>query len=800
MTLVSALSSSVRGLESAQDSISLLANNIANANTEGYIRKKPLQESIVVGGIGQGARITGVSTNIDETLLTSIREQNAKVGESDALNRYMEKATNLFGQPNSGINFSEALDGFFSGYQALSDNPDLPSSKQNALSAAITLQNAVSSTATSLERLRLDADREIQNTVTQINSITGQLHETNINITQFRSGSEAESNVIQTQTDLIDQLSQLIDVSITRNNQGQVSVLERGTGVTILDEARRQLSYTAAGAPETFINQESLAELTVFALDDEGQQTGLTATVIPANVSEDVTNLFSGGAMKGLFDVRDTEIPEILAQLDELAKSIASEVNAAYSSGSSFPPQTTLTGTTDLSTVTNIGFTGDVRIAVVNTDGTPPLSPYGDEQYYRPLTLDLDTLDSGAGAGRPTIQTIVDEINEYYGPPQNRAAIGNLRDIAIASRSTSIDAGGTFTFDIQLDSTAADDATFSVDAITVNNGADGLTSALPADFTVTAGERLRTGSANALTVDFNNGTGGPYVITARVTVVGSDGIANTADITFEVDADSTEGLNQRFHAESVTQVSATGSASFLTAPSAARLAMASYVDVLGNDVDPGEAGFLKIVAVGASGGLVVDDLDSQEVGLPTTANSEITNRGFAHYFGLNNLFVDNYGTKNSAANFAVRSDIASNPNNLVLGGLTLSNQPTDTSQASYSYELGSGNNSVARAVSAVDQQAVNFSSAGPASQINTTLNSYTSNLIGSVSTSGSVRRQNFEVEALGVEGLKTIFQDNVGVNIDNELAEIIEVENNYRAAAQVIGTVRAMFELLSSIF
>lgn len=211
MTLGSALSSSIRGLTVAQDTISLLSNNIANANTEGYIRKKPLQESISIGGEGQGARLTGVSTNIDETLLRAIRDQNAKVGEADVLDRYLGSAVNLFGQPSSRVNFSQAVDGFFSAYQALSDNPSLPSVKKNTLNAAVALQDAISNTATGLEKLRRDADKELQSTASQINGIIEQLYQTNLNIIQFNSGSEAESNVIQRQINLIDDLSQLID-------------------------------------------------------------------------------------------------------------------------------------------------------------------------------------------------------------------------------------------------------------------------------------------------------------------------------------------------------------------------------------------------------------------------------------------------------------------------------------------------------------------------------------------------------------------------------------------------------------
>src|SRR5690606_3406457 len=99
---------------------------------------------------------------------------------------------------------------------------------------------------------------------------------------------------------------------------------------------------------------------------------------------------------------------------------------------------------------------GSVRIALLNQDGSPITSPYADQAYMPPLTLDLSTLDTGSGEGQLSVQGIIDAINEYYGPPRNKVELGNLNNIQLASTSTSIPGtGNTFSFDFDLQNIAS---------------------------------------------------------------------------------------------------------------------------------------------------------------------------------------------------------------------------------------------------------------------------------------------------------------------------------------------------------
>src|SRR5262249_15970183 len=109
-------------------------------------------------------------------------------------------------------------------------------------------------------------------------------------------------------------------------------------------------------------------------------------------------------------------------------------------------------------------WSGKVRIAVLDSDGKPVQSP------NQAMTLDLSNLDTGNGAGKPSTQGIIDEINRYFGPQANTVKLGNLSNFRLASDSTSLP--GTppqFNFDFDLTNMSSSSAKFYVSNVTVQD-------------------------------------------------------------------------------------------------------------------------------------------------------------------------------------------------------------------------------------------------------------------------------------------------------------------------------------------
>jgi flagellar hook-associated protein 1 FlgK len=804
MTLSSALNTSLTGLNVAQEGISVSSNNIANVDTPGYIKQETKQESLITGGVGQGAKITGIVANVDAQLLKSIQAQTSESGMANALSEFYTKAQTLYGQPNSGNGLSDKIDKFFTSFQSLSENPETVSLRLTAVNSVKSLADNISNLARELQQLRLDSDRQIERDITQVNSLIDNLQNTNSNISQFPEGSTGRISVEQDRELNLRKLSEYIDISTTVDIKGILSV-STTSGVPLLEGPNKyQVDHTTASSINDFINNLSMTAIKAIALRGDGSLSDTATEISSSGVGSNVTTTLTGGTIKGLLDLRDVDLPRLIEQLDNLASSFRDAVNAVHNDGVSFPPPSSLTGTKTVSATDEFGFTGKVMIAVVNTDGTSIASPYSDETGFRPLTLDLSTLDSGNGAGRPTMQTIVDEINDYFGPVQTRATVGNLRDIRLAAVSDSISDAGTAQFDLQLDNTSTKSSTIVVNSATVIDPNDltqtynAATLPNPNTFTIAAGERGRTNIP--LTLDFSGDNNrASYTVRLNVTITDADGNISTADIDYTIADNVTDIRNDKYSANAVSNVAGTGQ--FIASPSSISYAHASIVNEDGDPVSAGQEGFLKITTTsGRNFGIAIDEMDSQETGLPSTTTANITNKGFSAYFELNNLFVSHDTVAGSAINMEVRSDILANTGLLSRGALVLSSQPHDTSTALYTYELGSGNNKNLIAMASLNNSDITFAAAGGLPLTSTTFNGYSSDMIGFVATTSLSKSSSKDAEAIGLQGLSELLQKSSGVKTDDELGKIIELQNNFTASAKVIGIIQELFRILQQVF
>lgn len=804
MSISTAIQTAVRGLNVVQEQIANSSNNIANVETPGYIKQRLNQASLVVAGRGQGAFISSVDANVDDQLLIEMRRTSSTLEKSNRLEEFYESIVSIYGNPDAGNDLSAKLDDFYSEMQNLSDSPQSASLRVSTVRAAEEVANKLSGMADDLQQLRFEADQELSGAVSAINSILNRLYRTNQSVGAFPEGTEGRVVVDRERAIALRELSEFIDITTTEDSGGLLFIMGAG-GTTLLDFNQYQLRYSAASSKETFISDGFLNPIQVVPLDINGdpEETGIV-DLTTSGTSSTIQSNISDGVLRGMLDLRDDTLPALIEQLDSFANVFRDEVNALHNEGTSFPPPTSITGVNAISNNTEVGFNGSVRIVAVDQDGTPPSSPYANETFHTPLTLDLASLDSGSGAGTPTVQTIMDEINLHYGPAQSRATVGNVRDIRLAAVSNTIPDGGTAQFDLELDNVSTQDSTVVVQAITVFDASDlsvgynPSTLPVPNSYEITAGSKERTNIP--LTVDFSGGDNATtYVVRVRVQVTQADGTVSSADIDYNIDDNVTDIKNDRYVADAVTNV--TGTSAFIPAPTSQSYLRADLVDANGSVVTAGQAGFLQIRSSdGNSYGIAIDNLNSEEVGTPTTPTADITNRSFSHFFGLNDLFLrNNEQVAGSAINMQIRSDIAQDSNNLAVGTLTLSNQPSDTDQALYTYELGAGNSETVRSLAALGESSATFSATSTFSQTSTSFNAYANNMTGFVSTQKNIVSGIREIAQVEFEGLQIMFQDTAGVNTDEELAIIVQLENDFRAMSQVISVARSMLEILSSI-
>ncbi|MBN8827862.1 MAG: hypothetical protein J0H68_04070 [Sphingobacteriia bacterium] len=655
--------SSIKAHKKAFDTVSV---NIANANNDEYTAKVTNFSSDIALGQGVGVRVDGISRKVDEILLSEYRNQASSLVRVDTLKNYNEQIQILFGEPGNTGTLNYVIDDFFATLKLTNSTPEL---KMQAVQKAQILSQKIADISRGLQDLRYKADLEIANTFEQMNSDLNRLFDLQKSISSVSSSRGNTADLLDQRDTIINQLSKNINLKAYFNEFNQ-PFLSTTRGIAVYSDQPYQFNYVPTQGPQDFINNAVLNHATITPLYNPNARS-VAETVITGGKEGNITTQFTNGKILALHEIRDTDIPNIINELDNLASVLRDSINNLHNSASGMPAAHTLQGTTIINDSDYHQWYGEIRMGIIDEQGKPVLR--NDGKALNPLVLDLSRLNSGNGAGSPTNQTVIDEINQYFYYDQllYKTKLGNLEDIRIASTTSNMLANGVFKFQMEVVNNDIYDSKFDVLDVQVYDNTStlvpgSLITPLANSLLTNPGDRVR---GEEMQVDFGAGAGGPYTIQVTVKVTEPDGNISTSVLEFTIDdtPTSTDIMNDRYVATSVIAGSAE-----LVAPTANRtFALAEIVDEDGDVLPNGKLGYLRLKTLRDTYGISIDQLTSKEFGYtyPNGFTVDATQRGFSHYFGLNNLFYDNGSVRNSAYTMAVNESISDNPSLLSIGQL-----------------------------------------------------------------------------------------------------------------------------------
>ncbi len=808
---VDALSSAVTGLKANQHALGIISDNIANANDTSYSSKNVNFSADFTGGFDQGVQLDNVTRASNAFLVAATREQYSQVGTTEVLNNYYQQIQSYYGTPNSstdsvgsGNSITDALNHFFAAANTLASNPADASSQTAALDQAENLAGNISGLANNLEKTRLQADGDIGSAVTYVNSQLKDLQLVNLSIQSASQNGQSTATLLDQRDTDLQNIAQYIGISVSYQSNGEAAV-GTNTGVTLLSSngVLYQLSYTQAGSVQNFINGNMLAPINVYQVNPDGTLAstssdqlvsgGVSGTTSGSNV---ITSKVSSGKLAGLLQMRDTEIPNLLGQLDNITTNLTNAANAIQNNGSGFPPANSLIGTRSITSNEKFAMSGSVMIGITDSSGNPVPSPYANQQGgVPPLKLNLNTLDGG----QPTAQDIVNAINNYYGSPPTEVQLGNMNNIQLQAVSDTAATGSNFTFNALLQNYSADNASFQVTGLAVSGVGSSVISGVPSvPINVTAG--TMTNSPN-ITVNF--GGAGPWTLNATMQVTDSvTGAIKTDTITYQV-SPAASGLEGQVY--NFTAISGLGNGVIVPPTNSQAIAQAQIVDTNGNPVPPGNAGFLKISAINSSNGVAISELDSSMNGQVNPLTSAIisgtdTGLAFSDFFQLNDLFVRQSDGTSNALDMAVRSSIQNNPQFISTGQLTAVPAPAPGTGLlpPYTYTLGAGNNQAAENLLNLQNQSISFGAVTGMPATTLTLSGYGTQIIGYAASKVSAASSNATSQQGVFSGLQQQAQSVSGVNVDQQMTLMIELQNAYAASAKIITTMQSIFTALEN--
>src|SRR6185437_15626674 len=326
MSLTQALSTALSGLTVTQTSMSLVAGNVANAQTPGYVRKTPSITENASGTIGSAVQIDAINRVLDQFVQAQMRTESAGAGYADAVSNMYKQLQGIYGTPGSSGTLESTFNNFTSALQALGTTPNDGPTQLTVLSAGQALTQQLNSMSSSIQSLRGEAELGISQDVDTANNDLQQIAQINRQLASYSKQDSAYS-ALQDQRDVyIDQISKLMDVRVINSDNNQVSLLT-SSGVQLVSGSQAStLSFNAQGAMSAQSQWSA----------DPSKSTGGTITLTSPNGAK--TDLIANGAIRSgeisaYLQMRDTTLVQAQAQLDQFAGAMASGLSDTTTPG-----------------------------------------------------------------------------------------------------------------------------------------------------------------------------------------------------------------------------------------------------------------------------------------------------------------------------------------------------------------------------------------------------------------------------------------------------------------------------------
>lgn len=303
------LNTAYTGLTAANAALNTTANNISNVNTDGYSRQKVTQSAAVAmrtytsyGCMGAGVDTKSIDRQRDAFYDFKYWNNNAGVGEYDVLADYMKQIEDHFKSDSTVKGFTEVYNQMYESLQEVMKNAGDKTTKAQFIGYAQNLAYYFNMMSETLEKLQLDANSEIKNTVDEINTHAAEIASLNKQINVIELTGVTANELRDKRDYIVDQLSKLVDVKCNETPVYDTNDPTRETGAT-------RFQVLIAGGQKLVDSSDYFElECTARAAEDSINQsdaTGLYDISWKDGRNFNMYNPTMGGTLRGLIKIRD---------------------------------------------------------------------------------------------------------------------------------------------------------------------------------------------------------------------------------------------------------------------------------------------------------------------------------------------------------------------------------------------------------------------------------------------------------------------------------------------------------------
>lgn len=308
MSLQSLLSIARTALITHQRAMGVTAHNVANAETPGYSRQRldmmaqpPMWGPF--GTIGRGVTDMGITRAREGFFDAAFRRDSGLLGGSNTMSTFIGRIETAMNEP-SDDGVSASLDQMFHAFSDLSGDPSSPALRDLVKNSADRFVGLFHRLDSDVKQTGTDALQRLQESVDTVNSLAKRIAELNAKILALGGPTHTAPDLEDARDVLVDQLSGMIATRVTKSDAGSYSITAGST--VLVDGGNAQ---------------------TLDVRNNAGGPVSIGVVGDPASVTA------GAGGIGALLDLINVKIPGLQAQLDNLARSLVTEINAIHQRG-----------------------------------------------------------------------------------------------------------------------------------------------------------------------------------------------------------------------------------------------------------------------------------------------------------------------------------------------------------------------------------------------------------------------------------------------------------------------------------
>lgn len=291
-------------LRTNQVALDIVANNIANANTEGFHRRTISTESLSpneIGGIriGRGvniAQINRIRHSVTEASITNVISDVNQIDQLLIIERQIQETL-----VSGGVSMAEELDLLFAEITELTASPSEPSQRASVIETAQRLTDQLRDASSQLNSLNTFVKSQLQQEVSALNEDMLRLADLNVVIRNLQaSGANAASELDERDT-IINSIAEVIGLTRTESVSGELNLI---IGTASIQQASFQNIF--------HLEENDAGEIELF-LDNSDTPTSVNS-----------------GRIAALQEVLNTTIPKYQDKLDVFASELIQQFDSIH--------------------------------------------------------------------------------------------------------------------------------------------------------------------------------------------------------------------------------------------------------------------------------------------------------------------------------------------------------------------------------------------------------------------------------------------------------------------------------------